>query len=70
MGDIQEPEKVNDTCVKTMQKGMTNRSFTAFNLVLCSQMKLKTFKVPFLLKQKVVVRTKVSWESLSYFTDS
>jgi hypothetical protein len=28
MGDVQEPQKVNDTCMKTMQAGMMDRSFT------------------------------------------
>jgi hypothetical protein len=28
MGDVQGPEKVNDTCVETTHAGMMNRGFT------------------------------------------
>jgi hypothetical protein len=28
MGDVQRPEKVNDTCMKTMHAGMMDRGFT------------------------------------------
>jgi hypothetical protein len=28
MGDVQGPEKVNDTCVETMHLGMIDRGFT------------------------------------------
>jgi hypothetical protein len=28
MGDVQGPEKVNDTCVKTMHAGTMDRGFT------------------------------------------
>jgi hypothetical protein len=28
MGDVEGPEKANDTCVKTMHAGMMDRGFT------------------------------------------
>jgi hypothetical protein len=31
MGDVQGPEKVNDTCVKTMHAGMMDRGFTVYS---------------------------------------
>jgi hypothetical protein len=30
MGDAQGPEKVNDTCMKTMHVGTVDRGFTVF----------------------------------------
>jgi len=30
MGDVQGPEKVNNTCVKTMHVGMMGRGFTVY----------------------------------------
>jgi hypothetical protein len=32
IGNVQGPEKVNDTCVKTMHVGTINRGFTVYNI--------------------------------------
>jgi hypothetical protein len=34
MLDVQEPEKVNDTCVKTMHTGTMDRGFTVYNSII------------------------------------
>jgi hypothetical protein len=35
VGDVQEPVKVNNTCVKTMHGGMMDRGFTVF--LICTK---------------------------------
>jgi hypothetical protein len=39
MGDVQGPEKVNDTCMKTMHAGTMDRGFTVYMSTLCISFK-------------------------------
>jgi hypothetical protein len=37
IGDIQEPEKVNGTCLKAMHVGTMDRGFTAIRIIFVSK---------------------------------